>query len=399
MKKRLFTLILATAALVSANAQEAKQLFEDGYYRVKNSSSNRYMSLSDNTSRGVSTVSTSADCGAMETSSVWENIANDPGSFFYLQYISGKGTETESYNVIGQGTSLHEIIDYYIYLKAVGSHYNIWQQQSGQIVRLTDKDSKKETSFVTTTGTASNWDIIPVDAANNYIGIKPTVTVGNKHYAAVFAGYPYTLSAGMKAYYICKIDEAKGVAVYKEITGTVPAKTAVLIECSSAETASNVVTPVPADKAPAAPSDNVAKGVYFCLGNPWSGHFNSTKFDAGCMRVLSLTSDGKLAATTSTDVLTSVNIEQEDSNGDNLSILAIPANSWYLPVSATAPSDFVLVSESEYTTGIKGISAVPSASSYTVFTLDGKQVLKNAKTLSGLSKGIYIVNGKKVVIN
>lgn len=390
MKKRLFTLVLATAALVSANAQ----LNGAGYYRVKNASSNRYMSLVDNTSRGVSTVSTSADCGAMATSSVWDNISHDPGSVFYLEHISG-----ESYNVVGQGTSLHDIINYYIYLTPVGSHYKAWQQESGQRVTLTDNTEDDDViSYVTTTGTASNWDIIPIDATNNYIGVKPTVTVGSKHYAAVFAGYPYTLGAGMKAYYICKIDEAKGVAVYKEITGTVPAKTPVLIECSSTETSGNVLTPVVSDAA--VPADNAAKGVYFCWGDRWSGHYNSTKFEAGSMRVLALTSDGKLAATTSTEHLTDVMLKERKDDGSHYTQLAIPANSWYLPVSASAPSKLVLMSESDYTTGIKDIAAaVPSTSAYTVFTLEGKQVLKNAKNLSGLSKGIYIVNGKKVVIN
>ena len=267
MKKRLFTLFFAATAILSANAQ----LNGAGYYRVQNSSTGRYMSLSDNTSRGVDMVSTSADCGAMVTNSAWEVISHDPGSVFYLEHITG-----ESYNVVGQGTSLHDIINYYIY--------------------------------VTTTGNYSNWDIRPIDATNNYIGVKPTVTVGSKHYAAVFAGYPYTLGAGMKAYYISKIDEARGVAVYKEIIGTVPAKTPVLIECSSTQTADNVVTPVVS--ADAVPSDNAAKGIYFCLGDQWSGHYNSTKFDENSMRVLAVTADGKLAATTSTEHLTSVIIKE-----------------------------------------------------------------------------------------
>ena len=387
MKKKFFTLLLAAASILCANAQ----LNGAGYYRVKNSSTGRYMSLSDNASRGVDIYSTSADCGAMVTNSVWEDVSHDPGSVFYLENITG-----ESYNVVGQGTSLHDIINYYIYLTPVGKHYKAWQEKQGQRVTLTDKESSKDVSYVTTTGTASNWDIIPIDASDNYVGIKPTVTVGSKHYAAVFAGYPYTLGAGMKAYYVCKIDEEKGVAVYKEITGTVPAKTPVIIECSSTETASNVVTPVVS--ADAVPANNAAKGVYFCMGNPWSDHFNSLKFDAATMRVLAVNADGKLVANTSTDHLTSVNIREEDSNGDNLSILAIPANSWYLPVSGTAPSELIFVSESEYTTGIESAPSVAQASSYTVFTLEGKQVMKNAKTLAGLSKGIYIINGKKVAV-
>lgn len=387
MKKRLFTLFFAATAILSANAQ----LNGAGYYRVQNSSTGRYMSLSDNTSRGVDMVSTSADCGAMVTNSAWEVISHDPGSVFYLEHITG-----ESYNVVGQGTSLYDIINYYIYLTPVGKHYKAWQEEKGQRITLTDNTDTDVISYVTTTGNYSNWDILPVDASNNYIGVKPTVTVGGKHYAAVFAGYPYTLGAGMKAYYVSKIDEAKGVAVYKEITGTVPAKTPVLIECSSTQTADNVVTPVVS--ADAVPSDNAAKGIYFCLGDQWSGHYNSTKFDENSMRVLAVTADGKLAATTSTEHLTSV-IIKERVDGKHPSILAIPANSWYLPVSSTAPEDLVFVSEREYTTGIESAPSVDKASSYTVFTLEGKQVMKNAKSLDGLSKGIYIINSKKVAIN
>ncbi len=36
---------------------------------------------------------------------------------------------------------------------------------------------------------------------------------------------------------------------------------------------------------------------------------------------------------------------------------------------------------------------------YDVYTIDGKQVMKGAKTLKGLDKGVYLINGKKFVIN
>ena len=118
MKKRLFLLLLGCATMLGAQAQ----LSGAGYYRVKNVSTGRYMSLSDNHSRGVNFASTSADCGAMATSSIWEDISHDPGSVFYLDHISG-----ESYNVVGQGTSLYGIIQYYIYLSPVGKYYKAWQ--------------------------------------------------------------------------------------------------------------------------------------------------------------------------------------------------------------------------------------------------------------------------------
>ena len=85
MKKRLFLLLLGCATMLGAQAQ----LSGAGYYRVKNVSTGRYMSLSDDHSRGVNFASTSADCGAMATSSIWEDISHDPGSVFYLDHISG----------------------------------------------------------------------------------------------------------------------------------------------------------------------------------------------------------------------------------------------------------------------------------------------------------------------
>lgn len=368
------------------------QLSGAGYYRVKNVSTGRYMSLSDNHSSGVNFASTSADCGAMATSSVWEDISHDPGSVFYLDHISG-----ESYNVVGQGTSLYSIIQYYIYLSPVGKYWKAWQEDKGQRIMLTDKKSNKAVSYVTTTGTYSTWDIIPINATDNYIGVKPTVTVDGKHYAAVFAGYPYTLGAGMKAYYVTKVIEKEGVIIIKELTGTIPAKTPVLIECSSTDVSKNLVTPVVSDAA--VPSDlaTQVKGVYFCIGNPWSGHFNSVKFDASSMRVFSANSSGNIAMTTSNDALTLVNIDKEDSNGDNLSVLAIPANSWYLSVSSSAPSELKMVTAEQYATGIKDITVKP-ASLYNVYTLEGVQIKKNATSISDLRQGIYIINGKKVVI-
>lgn len=388
MNKKLFLLLCFCLSILGAQAQ----LDGAGYYRVKNVSTGRYMSLSDDHSRGVNFASTSADCGAMATSSVWEDISHDPGSVFYLDHISG-----ESYNVVGQGTSLYSIIQYYIYLSPVGKYWKAWQEDKGQRIMLTDKKSNNAVSYVTTTGTYSSWDIIPINATDNYIGVKPTVTVGDKHYAAVFAGYPYTLGAGMKAYYVTKVIEKEGVIIIKELTGTIPAKTPVLIECSSTDVSKNLVTPVVSSEA--VPSDLAlqVKGVYFCLGNRWSGHFNSVKFDASSMRAFSANSYGNIAMTTSEDALASVNIDQDDGNGGKVSILAIPANSWYLSVSSSAPSELKMVTAEQYATGIKDITVKP-ASLYNVYTLEGVQIKKNATSISDLHQGIYIINGKKVVI-
>lgn len=387
MKKRLFLLLLGCATMLGAQAQ----LSGAGYYRVKNVSSGRYMSLSDDHSRGVDFNSCTADCGAMQTSKIMDNIYSDPGSIFYLDHIDGV-----SYNVVGQGTSLHDIINYYIYISPVGSYYKIYQEQKGQRVTLSDLDDVEEDeSYVATTGGKTTWYITPLNTTDNYIGVKPTISVGDKHYAAVFAGYPYTLGTGMKAYYINKVIENEGVVIIKELTGTIPAKTPVLIECSSTDISKNQITPVL--NSDAVPSDNLAMGVYFCLGDRWSAHYNSTKFDPSTMRVLSLNTYGNLAVSTSTQNLKTVMIEPKGADGKHLTITAIPANSWYIPVSSSAPSELKLVTAEQYATGIKDITVKP-ASLYNVYTLEGVQIKKNATSISDLHQGIYIINGKKVVI-
>lgn len=387
MKKRLFLLLLGCATMLGAQAQ----LNGAGYYRVKNVSSGRYMSLSDNQSRGVDFNSCTADCGAMQTSKIMDNIYSDPGSIFYLDHIGGV-----SYNVVGQGTSLHDIINYYIYISPVGSYYKIYQEQKGQRVTLSDFDDVEEDeSYVATTGGKTTWLITPLNTTDNYIGVKPTISVGDKHYAAVFAGYPYTLGAGMKAYYINKVIENEGVVIIKELTGTIPAKTPVLIECSSTDISKNQITPVL--NSDAVPSDNLAMGVYFCLGDRWSAHYNSTKFDPSTMRVLSLNTYGNLAVSTSTQNLKTVMIEPRGADGKHLTVTAIPANSWYIPVSSSAPSELKLVTAEQYATGIQDITVKP-ASLYNVYTLEGVQIKKNATSISDLHQGIYIINGKKVVI-
>ena len=387
MKKRLFLLLLGCATMLGAQAQ----LSGAGYYRVKNVASGRYMSLSDNQSRGVDFNSCTADCGAMQTSKIMDNIYSDPGSIFYLDHISGV-----SYNVVGQGTSLHDIINYYIYISPVGSYYKIYQEQKGQRVTLSDLDDVEEDeSYVATTGGKTTWYITPLNTTDNYIGVKPTISVGAKHYAAVFTGYPYTLGAGMKAYYINKVIEKEGVVIIKELTGTIPAKTPVLIECSSTDISKNQITPVL--NSDAVPSDNLAMGVYFCLGDRWSAHYNSTKFDPSTMRVLSLNTYGNLAVSTSTQNLKTVMIEPKGADGKHLTITAIPANSWYIPVSSSAPSELKLVTAEQYATDIKDVTVKP-ASLYNVYTLEGVQIKKNATSISDLHQGIYIINGKKVVI-
>lgn len=386
MKKKIYILLLASSVLFSAQAQ----IKGSGFYRIKNASTARWMSLCDNHSAGIDYNSTTADCSALVTNALWDEISCDPGSIFYLDSKGG-----ESYNIQAQGTSVKEMIDLYINITARGKNYAAWQEIKGQRALLADKDSSKDKSWVVTTGSYSNWNVTPINTTDNYLGVKPTISINGKHYASLFTSFAYTLGEGMKAYYIIKVDESRGSAVYKELTGTIPAKTPVIIECTSTDISKNQITPITSNAV--TPSNNKLKGVYFCIGNRWSAKYNCQKFDATSMRTLAINAAGKLALTTATDHLPTV-ILREEANGEHLTSLAIPANSCYLPVSSKAPKELNLMTEEEYATGITIINATPHPTTYTVYTLTGVLIKKNAKSINDLPKGIYIVNGKKIAL-
>ena len=49
------------------------------------------------------------------------------------------------------------------------------------------------------------------------------------------------------------------------------------------------------------------------------------------------------------------------------------------------------------TTGIDGITTVDNING-DVYSVTGQLVKKNATTVKGLAKGVYVVNGKKVLV-
>ena len=51
--------------------------------------------------------------------------------------------------------------------------------------------------------------------------------------------------------------------------------------------------------------------------------------------------------------------------------------------------------DAQYATGISNVKVQEKQANGYVYTLDGRVV---AKSLNGLAKGLYIVNGKKVVV-
>ena len=319
--KRNLLFIFASLTVLASFAQ----FNGDGYYRVKNVASGRYITVRDNTG-SVSITSTSADMGAVELYKGFDMVESDPSSILYINHV-GDG----NYKFHAQGTDTYEIIGYYLKLKqnADGS-YKAYQGNAMMVMYLGDKVTSSSVKGMLSTnakGQYRDWYILPVDASSkdNYLGVKPELKIGDSYYAPYYASFPFTVaSAGMKVYFISHV--GNGMAVYKELTdGIVPSGVPVLIKCSSDVPSANILN-IGANNA-LVPSDNKLGGVYFY--NTSSGHRNVTAYDAETMRVLGTTSDGRLA-------YVKADIEY------------LPANKSYLTVPAGSPDVITVVTEEEY---------------------------------------------------
>lgn len=354
------------------------------------------MSLTTEETKGISMQSTTVDASALLTKKKWDDVSTDPGTIFYIENKGG-----DQYNIIGQGSSLYKIINYYIRLKYYNDAnvYRAWQSKSGGTVYLSDNYEYtlgRDTGYVdNNTQETLNWKITAVDSEDNYLGVKPTKAANGKYYASYYAGFPFSVaSPNMKVYYISSIDEKEGTATYKELTGIIPANTPVIIECGSENPAENKIKPELTN--PTAVKDNIMKGVYFCVGLRMSAHFTSTKFEPTTMRLLSIDENGSLVFNNDEANAYTVMIKEGASRPYKYPyIKAVPHNTGYLPVSAHCPKSLKLVKE---TTGISNITLGNDNKPANVYNMEGKIVKENATSVEGLPEGIYIFKNKKYVV-
>ena len=395
MNKFILSIALACISGLTAHAQ----FTSNGYYRIKNATTQRYMSLCDNHSRGVHVASTSVDAGALVTKKNFNEVLTDPGTVFYIENVSGT-----NYNISSQGANVYNMIQYYIRLtKLNDGTYRAWQKDnsSGQIIILSDENDYfygKDISYVNSlTKDAQKWYILPVNTEENYLGVKPNIEANGKYYATFFAETPFSFaSSGMRALYISEL-KSSGAAIYKEIKGIVPAKTPVIIECSSKDPAKNKLK-IEATS-PSSIKDNLLNGIYFGLGMKATSHYNCTAFDAKSMRVLGLSKDGSLELNNEDTYMADIMIKI----GSNYEytypyIKAIPHNTAYVKVSSSVPAHLKLFAEGDPAAGINDIEYTDDKPA-TIYNINGMMVREKATSTEGLPKGIYIFKGKKVVIN
>lgn len=319
MKKILSTVLISLVAITSF-----AQLQGSGFYRVRNYRTKRYISVIDNKG-SLDKASTNADVGAIQTIKYFERVATDPGSVVYFKQM---GSE---WDLEGQGTSVYNIINITVQLeKRDNGCYRAYKSMNGLTRYLFDLDDvDREVGKVLSSGLLNkglaDWYIIPVtNDEEQYFAVEPNVKAGNQFYTTVFTSFVMSLNnSSDKAYYISLVDGDK--AVYKEVTGDIPANTPVLICANSNVVADHKVTPKHTSLT--AITGNQLKGTYF--SSSVSGHINRIENDE-TIRILGTASDGSLAFVRNTEVP------------------YVPHNTAYLKVPANAPKTIQVLSEDDY---------------------------------------------------
>lgn len=395
--RRLYTfLLLSSLCAASTTAQDNGTGFTgNGYYRIRNYATQRYIYVTDDKDYYDATHD-KEDFQAVQLWSGAERAAASPASVIYIINTNGN-----NYDLTAQGTGIHALTGRYVSVsKKSDGTYEVSASAQGVTKYLSDDEqSDDEQGMMGTTGKGfyRRWivDKIETNHATNYVGIAPTIHVGDKHYQPYYASYPFkAVSPDMHIYYVRKISGSE--VVLKEIEGEIPGSMPVIIECASANPSDNRIELLSASSAQA--PANQLDGVYFCNGSRPRQSVNAYKiFDAETMRVFT-ESDGKLIATDNAEdrlTLTRVFNPANPSSSTKIRMYCIPANTSYLKANASTAAVLGVRFEG---IGIDDIIAdKKDQSAEGVYTMSGTQ-LRKSNDMQGLPAGLYIVGGVKVAV-
>jgi len=375
---------MAICASLAVNAQG--QISGDGYYRVQNVYSGRYLTVINDYVK-VNYASTSVDLSSMRSIMGFDNIAYRPASI--IKIVKVEGTDNE-YSLLSQGINTTTLLGgrnaHLTYYSKTNSYRCYGEDDGYGRMYISDALSTKDTGWLNTnTSETRDWYIYPVSSSDCYFGIKPQIQVGKKYYASFYASFPIKIASSMKAYIVNEYSNYYEIASLKEITdGIVPGATPVIIECQYSDVEKNKVEILDTDYS--ALSGNLLSGEYFCyMEASMTANINHfTAFDATTMRVLGTDSNGNLALVNSTDNLTKV-------VNKGTEYIAIPENTAYLKVTSDTPASLKLLSTADYAAGVTEINAEDRKADDNVYTITGVKINDSNK------KGIYITNGRKYV--
>ena len=241
------------------------------------------------------------------------------------------------------------------------------------------------------TGDAAMWILEKVDDTN-YFGVKPSTNMrgrDGKYYTTLYVDFPFQIKGDVKAYTIEGVEAKNADGYYfakvKELAqqgDTVPAQTAVVLECNSTNPADNQLLPT-GDEKPKT-SNNRLCGIFF------GGSINGLTVKDGAGNDYNVTHDNIRAFNINTaDSRNPIGFYKVKNNVTN-----IPGNKAFLVLTSTEAQakSFVLEFEDGGTTGIETIENSKNS------TDDGVYYDLQGRRVENPTRGIYIVNGKKVVI-
>ena len=122
MKRFLLTVSLLVVPFFMSVAADV----EEGYYRVHNYKTNRYVYVCDNTGK-VDYVALTADMGAIQLWKGHDRTYSDPASIIYLKKMGETSGGTYS-NLYSQGTNVKQIIDHYVFLHYTSGYYQLYAE-------------------------------------------------------------------------------------------------------------------------------------------------------------------------------------------------------------------------------------------------------------------------------
>lgn len=238
---------------------------------------------------------------------------------------------------------------------------------------------------------AAMWILEKVDDTN-YFGVKPSTNMrgrDGKYYTTLYVDFPFQIKGDVKAYTIEGVEAKNADGYYfakvKKLAqqgDVVPAQTAVVLECNSTNPADNQLLPT-GDEIPET-SNNRLCGTFF------GSAINGLTVKDGAGNNYNVTNDNIRAFNINTaDSRNPIGFYKVKSNVTN-----IPGNKAFLVLTnaEAQAKGFVLEFEDGGTTGIETIeNSKHSTEDGVYYDLQGRRV-------ENPTRGVYIVNGKKVVI-
>lgn len=391
--KRFFLSIFVVLFSVCAYSQ----IDGDGYYRVSNLKTERYVYVTDNTG-SVNVQATTAEMGALQLWKDHSRTYSDPASIIYIEK-KGSSSSGDYYDLQSQGTGIYAIIGYYVYAYSSAGTYQVYAE--GKYLSDDNYGTGEFGSMGTKrTGDYRRWVVTKVDNGDEFFGITPSVEVAGRKFHPFFADFGFRCaSEGMTVWYISTVDK-EGVVVKKITDDIIPARTPVFIECASSDPSSNRLELVYSYAA--GPDDNKLKGVYFNNSvRTWSNDAR-TAFDSQSMRVLGVMEDGTLGYVLST-------AEVDSKTGKQY----LAANQSYLTVDADIPDEVAIITEQEYASILlrrqeeqriadsiaASVKAPVIEGAANVFMISGRSLgVMTPQQIEELPAGVYIINRRKVVV-